>query len=591
MTHLMRQRRQTFLLLLPALLLCHEAGVAGPAVVRSVAVSGSSTVSSTEILGWISTREGMPYDSLRVLNDATAVVQQYRNRGYLAARVSVRDPAFSDDSARVDITLDVVEGRQTVLGGILIRGTHALPEAELRSVFESSAGEPLDQSQLEGDINAVLERYEKIGFPFARCMVDTVQSKEGTEKDSLFLGISVDEGDRIRIEEVRVEGTKETEPDVVVRETGLQMGEPYNPDQVRAIRERLSRLNIFASVAEPELYVRNGKGGLLIRVQEGNTNTFDGVLGYVPPGSQGEGGYVTGLASVSMRNLFGTGRKLSFRWQRDDRLSQELQLRYAEPWVFGLPVNLGGGFFQRQQDSAYVKRLLDLNADVMLSGITTLGATFGSQSVIPSSETLAQRVTRSSTVSIGADFRYDSRDDPYSPVSGIRFRVDYDYGRKSYTDPLQPGLGQQKASVQRYGLDLEMFVLTFSRQVAAFAVHGRNVQGGYIEESDMYRLGGARSLRGYRENQFLGSLIGWSNVEYRLLFGRRTYLYVFFDTGYYSRPADVLSNIPSVHSVEYGYGIGTTVEMPLGLLGVGAAWGKGDSFANGKIYFGLINDF
>ena len=48
----------------------------------------------------------------------------------------------------------------------------------------------------------------------------------------------------------------------------------------------------------------------MIRVQEGNTNTFDGVVGYMPGTGTGDEGYLTGLVSVSMRNLFGTARKL-----------------------------------------------------------------------------------------------------------------------------------------------------------------------------------------------------------------------------------------------------------------------------------------
>jgi outer membrane protein insertion porin family len=104
-------------------------------------------------------------------------------------------------------------------------------------------------------------------------------------------------------------------------------------------------------------------------------------------------------------------------------------------------------------------------------------------------------------------------------------------------------------------------------------------------------MGGARTLRGYRENQFFGSRIAWTNTEYRFLLARRTFIYGFVDTGYYFRPKDDLRLSPKAEGFKYGYGLGLLVETSLGYLGVSFALGQGDSFNNGKIHFGLINEF
>ena len=55
-----------------------------------------------------------------------------------------------------------------------------------------------------------------------------------------------------------------------------------------------------------------------------------------------------------------------------------------------------------------------------------------------------------------------------------------------------------------------------------------NCAGPFFEESDLYRLGGTNTLRGYRENQFLGSRIFWSNLEYRFLLTQRTFAFRIF---------------------------------------------------------------
>ncbi len=432
-----------------------------------------------------------------------------------------------------------------------------------------------------------------MGFPLARCEIQTLESRPGDQADSLLLLLKIDEGRRVAIDEIRVAGNRETKSSVVVRETRVTPGELFNPAKVNAIRTRLNRLNIFSSVSEPELYMRGDTGGLLITVQEGNTNTFDGIVGYVPAAATGQSGYVTGLVSVGMRNLFGTGRKLSVRWQREDRYSQELGFRYVEPWIFGAPVNVGGGFLQRQQDSSYVHRTIDGQADLMLSEELSIGVLVRSEDVIPSIDSTHVSTTRpSSILAIGANILYDTRNDLYNPTTGARYRIEYSYGNKTLTaDPSRTAASSGKSKVQKLLLDLEFYLTTFSRQVIAFGVHGYEVRGPEIQESDMFRFGGAKTLRGYRENQFLGSRVAWTNAEYRFLLGRRSFLFGFLDTGYYNRPAEPEQNLPGEDGVKYGYGFGLRTDTPLGNIGVSFALGQGDSFSQGKIHVGLINDF
>jgi len=117
------------------------------------------------------------------------------------------------------------------------------------------------------------------------------------------------------------------------------------------------------------------------------------------------------------------------------------------------------------------------------------------------------------------------------------------------------------------------------------------LRGPTFENSDLYRLGGTNSLRGYREGQFLGSRIFWSNLEYRALLTIRSYGFIFFDTGYYLRPGEPDRNIDKSEDFLYGYGLGLNLETALGVLRVSYALGKGDTFSDGKIHFGILNEF
>ena len=145
--------------------------------------------------------------------------------------------------------------------------------------------------------------------------------------------------------------------------------------------------------------------------------------------------------------------------------------------------------------------------------------------------------------------------------------------------------------MQRILIGLDFFYSIFSRQVVALKLNGRELQGSFFEISDLFKLGGTNSLRGYREDQFLGSRVFWSNLEYRLLLARRTYTYLFFDTGYYLVKEDAARKVSKQEAFNIGYGLGLNIETSLGVIGVSFALAKGDSFTDGKIHFGLVSEF
>jgi outer membrane protein insertion porin family len=136
------------------------------------------------------------------------------------------------------------------------------------------------------------------------------------------------------------------------------------------------------------------------------------------------------------------------------------------------------------------------------------------------------------------------------------------------------------------------YVLSFiQKQVFALSLHARDFRSAGVELSDMFRLGGANTLRGYREGQFLGSRVLWSNLEYRLLQGQRSYAFGFVDFGYVLTPDRPEAGLTKSELNRIGYGLGIRLDTPLGLIGVSLAFGEGDTFSTAKLHIQLANEF
>jgi len=535
-------------------------------------------------------------DSSKQMIDA-ALRQLYSESGYFQFRLDSLNAIHGEDSSSNELHVFISEGAPTNIHRINFSGLDSLNDKNILLDAEYLEGTKFIKQKIESFIEQIFNQLDEEGFPFAKIKIESIAFFTDSSSDNHFMDIyiSLDKGRQGKIDRIEIKGNNKTKNYVIIRELGLQYHENYSQTKINEIPKKLNRLRFFDPVAEPQYFLsQKDEGVLQIEVKEKETNNFDGIIGYLPGDTKTGSGYFSGLVNISLRNLFGTGRAAAFRWQKIDRLSQELELKYFEPWIFDFPFHLNLGLFQKKQDSSFVQRKYSVALDYVASSEITLSGTFDYEKVIPTLNDYGIiSVFDATLISTGLMLKYDSRNDPYSPTEGIFFSNAYVYTRKKINGPARLIVPSTQTNVthQKIIADFSVYYEPFKRQVVALGLHGRELQGPQVEISDMFLLGGTNSLRGYRENQFLGSRIAWVNLEYRLLLTKRTFAFSFFDTGYFLQRENSDLKIPRSEGTKIGYGIGLHVETGLGILNVNFAFAKGDSFSEGKIHFGILNEF
>ena len=564
-------------------------------IVGSIKLEGNYFFNDNEIKNSMVLKIDKPFLLEQFNSDLKSIRAKYRDYGYLYARIVNPNYIYNIDSSYVDISITIDEGKQVKLGEIVITGNNVFTVDQIKSSFDTKVGDVLDQNTLNGDIKYLLDEYEKKGSLFTKVYIDEISVYDENTDPKIRLKISVKEESSVMISNVRIKGNSDTKDDVILRELKIEKNKSVSREDLNNMKFRLERLNIFESVDQPMIYTLTNKkeSGLLINVKEGNTNTFDGIIGYVPPANETESGYFTGLINLSFRNLFGTARRLDARWQQETKSIQELELKYGEPYFFGLPLNLSAGFLQRLQDTSYTRRKFDAKGDILLTDKFTFGFTAGIDRVIPPEDSLALfNVADSRILYAGTEIRYDSRDNVFIPNSGFLYRAMFIYGDKRiYNRNGSVNSADQSFSLQRYSMDVDVFFSFFKRQSLLIRLFAGQIDSDKLEDADFYKVGGIKNIRGYREEQFRASRFTYGTIELRYAFSRKSFASVFVDPGYYYRPEDPLNNIPKQESFLLGYGLGIRIETAIGLIGVNYAIAKEDGILDGKIHFGLINEF
>jgi outer membrane protein assembly complex protein YaeT len=578
--------------------------------IRRIIFQGNAQIASVKLQDVITSGDDNPLKRdygnrpellLAVQRIEERINSYYASEGYLYAsvdsfQISLFVPA--DSSQGYLLTFFLHEGTSYRVGSITIIGSRVFSESDLISKMSTSLGKVLKESTLKTDIDELLKLYESHGYPLAKIhIVRITPSVDSLREGSLTIVLQVEEGPRARIGNIVVTGNETTDPSIVIRELRLSGGTYFNAEALGAARARVERLGFFESVSEPELFLnRDSTVTIVLRVKEASTSTIDGVLGYNPPRSSTESGYISGLVDLSFRNISGSGRNASLRYDHSTQESQTLEIHYLEPWLFGYPVNVQLGFLQRQQDTIYTRTTATGDLSLMISQDISILGNLALERVIPSNQDSALfSAWDSRTLTTGLSARVDTRDNSIAPRYGVLGLLGASYGVKSIYGPARFVDSSTPISIglRTVALDASGFHTLFSsRVVGAIGLHARSVSatGGVLDASDLFRLGGLFSIRGYREEELLASRYAYTNLELRLMTSRVSFFDVFFDAGYLMKDSTKTSPLEQVQ-YPLSYGIGAQVDSPLGIIAVSIGLAKGEPIDQAKFHFGLIKQF
>ncbi len=510
-----------------------------------------------------------------------SVLSLLRTAGYYRARV---------DSVQLDsstVQLWVTEGKRTVVDTLSLPGVPPDLYDAVLSSMELRNGGVFVEEVLERDMDEIVRVFGEQGYLNAMAGVEPMREFEDDEEYRLSFDIRVRPGERTRVDTALFEGLVVTRARTATVLSGLERGSEWSSRAGESARRRLNRLGIFSDISEPGLTL-TGPGGVRVvfTVREGKPNSFDGIIGYLPPPVGAKTGTVTGLIDLRFRNLFGTARQLRARWFQERQSRHEIGVNYREPSIAGWLVSGELDLFQRRQDSSYVRFDASLGFDAEVGADMFAGVELSTSGTTPVEGYGRTVLPQSTTTFAGARFAYDTRDRPVATRSGVLYATSLRAGRKrSDFNGITGATG-----VQNITFDAGFYYPAFRYQTLVLAAHWREVTGDGLDEADLYRLGGSATLRGYRENEFAGTRLMWQTTEYRFFLSPDSFLGGFLDIASI-RTGGVTGGGPSRSFFRAGYGITSLVQTPVGAVGVSIAMGEGDGVGDAKLHVRLRTEF
>ena len=550
-----------------------------------ISIEGNEGVPAEDILKVTYSKPGLPLTEEDISRDMQAI---YGMGWFYDIR-----PSFQLVPEGVQVTYHVLENPK--FDHLEVTGNTKVSTEKIRQFVNLPKGKIVNIRDSNKKLGFVEEQYKRDGYILAR-ITDVRFLPDG------ILAITINEG---IVEDFKVKGNVKTKDKVILREIRLKKGEPFNSTLARRSLNRIQNLGFFEDV---NMKLNPGRQPnaveMEIDVVEMNTGTFGIGAGY----SDADG--FVGMVSVGDKNFRGTGDSIMLRWEFGGEDNKNYEISYRKPWLDKKETSLGVTLYDFTNEYADYDRKGDEIARYDKKRVgqeVTLGRPQGE--FVRHSVTLKHREDKykkpingyntqyyepsfdykyyemfhkwttaeerrdqnfGTTNSITYTRVYDSRDNIYDPHAGKRNSYSFEWA----------GLGGD-FKFEKISVDYRYYLPLPKNRVLAFDL-AAGYAWGDMPLSQRFSVGGADTLRGYKDDQFRGNSMLRGTAEYRFPIRNKVQGVVFYDIGYAWDKRDQ-SNF-DLSLMESGYGLGLRINSPLGPIKLD--WGKGKQRSRFHFSFG-----
>jgi outer membrane protein insertion porin family len=371
------------------------------------------------------------YDPDRLTLDRELLRRHYLSEGFADFRVVSAVAELTPDRKDFFITFTVEEGPRYAFGPIDLNvALRGLDPAAIGDVVEIEQGDWYDADAVDKTTDQLSLAVSALGFPF----VDVrPRINRDRETRTISVAFEVNEGPRLFVERIDIQGNARTEDQVIRREFRLVEGDAFNASKLSRSRQRIQNLGFFGRVRVDQVPgSAPDKTVLEVEVEEKSTGALTFGAGYST--SQGPLGDV----SIRERNLLGKGYDAKLGFTVAGKGTQ-VDFSFTDPYFLDRELAAGTDVFWIKQDlqdsrSHDLKRQgFALRGNYPLTEDLRQGFTYTFQvSDVSNVQSDASRFVKEAagqdTLSqISHNLTYDKRDNKFSPTEGFYARLVNDF--------------------------------------------------------------------------------------------------------------------------------------------------------------------
>ena len=447
-------------------------------------------------------------DTISLKKEINRISDYLKNKGYLTTTISEIKKENLKHVAYFSLKVKIER---------VVLNINKNSEIDLNKVRNEKGTISIPIEKLQPTLSNISKKLDKEGKSFSKIKLENIVIKNKT----VFADLMISKSKKRMINKIIIKGYENFPKSYLKNYFNLETNTVFNQPKLQELSKASKSLNFITEIKSPEVLFTQDSTFVYMYLNKKQNNSFDGLVNFA---SKENGDILfNGNIDLKLNNILNKGEKFEVFWNSIGAEKQEFKLKTEIPFILKSKFSPQIAFSIYKQDSTFLNTKFDSKLYYNVNNKLKLALTYSSES----SETL-----NNNTINNIKSFRN----------SFLGFQLKYKLPKNDifYSDKfsleINPTFGKRKINQNSYNqIKIKasasyIYDLNIRNSVYIRSQLGHLTSPNFID-NELFRIGGAQSIRGFNEQSILAKSYILVNIEYRFLVSNTSFLYTITDIG------------------------------------------------------------
>ena len=461
------------------------------------------------------------------LDEIDRILQQVKKRGFFTARID----SISKTNKELIAYLDLGKKINEIIIVTKKDNTNGIIDSGIDSI-------KIKTREFSDLTNQLLEQIDRKGNSFSEITYVNPLLKN----DTLFLEMKISNSSSRKIDKVITRGYEDFPKKFITKYFLIDKNTVFSKQKLNQVSALSNKLDFIKEKKAPEVLFKKDSTHLYLFLDKIGTSSFDGLVNFSSK-ENGKGLLLNGNLDLKLNNTFNTGEKFEIIWNKVSDEKTDFKINSYVPYILNSKFSTTLEFYLYRQDSTFINTNFELKTDYSINQKSHASILYSSEKsnylLNISNNDLASYSNY--FIGLGYELKKSSTSNLYKYKNGLNLNLT---------------IGKRKTDTESIN-QLKFHFSAFANvQINNRGYLNIKNESGLLTSknyllNELFRIGGANSIRGYNEQSIFTNGYSYSNIEFRYSLDTSSYLYSITDLGIYKE--NTTNKIKKLLGIGAGY--------------------------------------
>ena len=461
------------------------------------------------------------------LDEIERILQQVKKKGFFTVRID----SISKTNKELIAYLDLGKKINEIIIVTKKDNTNGIIDSGIDSI-------KIKTREFSDFTNQLLEQIDRKGNSFSEITYVNPLLKN----DTLFLEMKISNSSSRKIDKVITRGYEDFPKKFISKYFLIDKNTVFSKQKLNQVSALSNKLDFIKEKKVPEVLFKKDSTHLYLFLDKIGTSSFDGLVNFSSK-ENGKGLLLNGNLDLKLNNTFNTGEKFEIIWNKVSDEKTDFKINSYVPYILNSKFSTTLEFYLYRQDSTFINTNFELKTDYLINQKSHASILFNSKNsnylLNISNNDLASYSNY--FIGLGYELKKSSTSNLYKYKNGLNLNLT---------------IGKRKTDTESIN-QLKFHFSAFANvQINNRGYLNIKNESGLLTSknyllNELFRIGGANSIRGYNEQSIFTNGYSYSNIEFRYSLDTSSYLYSITDLGVYKE--NTTNKIKKLLGIGAGY--------------------------------------